>query len=71
MDKATNTTAGADDRAQEMKDRLDDYAALAVRICERRLSEEKPSLSAPLTVGEGSIRVDGERSKKQNLENTG
>lgn len=71
MEKATNAVGEAANHAREMQQRLDDYVALAVRIYERLISEEKAPFPAPLTVGEGSIRVEVERSKKRNHENIG
>ena len=71
MDKTTNAVAAATTQAQEFKGRFDDYAALAVRIYERQISEGRAPFPAPLTVGEGSIRVEVERSKKRNHENIG
>lgn len=71
MEKATNAIGSAADLERELKDRFDDYAALAVRVYERCLFEGNRPLAAPLTVGEGSIRVEVERSKKHKPENIG
>ena len=71
MQKPHNAIDSAAEEARESKDQLDDYAALAVRIYERLTSEGKAPFPAPLTAGEGSIRVEVERSKKRNHENIG
>lgn len=54
----------------ELCERLDEYAAIAVRIYERIVRDGGAS-GPPLTVGERSIRVEGERSKQTKTENSG
>lgn len=71
MQNTHNAIDSTAEQTRESKDRLDDYAALAVRIYERLISEGKAPFPAPLTVDEASIRVEIERSKKLKSENTG
>lgn len=59
-----------DTQERTMMERLDEYAALAVRIYER-VVRDRATGAPPLTVGDPSIRVEVERSKKQQPENTG
>lgn len=59
-----------DTQAGAMTERLDEYAAIAVRIYER-IVRDGGTGGPPLTVGDPSIRVEGERSKKQKPENIG
>lgn len=57
-------------QAGTMMERLDEYAAVAVRIYERIVRETAIGVP-PLTPGDLSIRVGGERSKKHKPKNNG
>lgn len=57
-------------QAGTMTERLDEYAAVAVRIYERIVRETAIG-APPLTPGDLSIRVGGERSKKHKPKNNG